>query len=293
MAIAAFWACGGERVTAPTEDGAASAGARRIVVMAPAAAEMVEALGARDQIVGIGDFVTEPESIAHLPRVGGYNAPNVERVLELQADAFLTAKSQAAAPAHRRLEALGVEVVALDTSTYEGVFDSLAQVGALLGRERRAQMLEQKLRGVVDEIRRVGQGLERRKVLFVVGRDPLYVAGPGSHVDEMIELVGGVNVFHDAGSPYLRVSMEAALERMPEVIVDTSDNGASALRGRVSGTWGRWEFLPAVQRGRVYMVKPSRLVIPGLRLPEMTRLMGRLIQPERFGEATTEELGGR
>ena len=79
---------------------------------------------------------------------------------------------------------------------------------------------------------------------------------------------------------------------MPEVIVDTSDNGPAALRGRVAGDWARWEFLPAVQDGRVFQVDPSLLVIPGMRLPEMTGLMGKLVQPEAFGEATDLELTG-
>jgi len=41
------------------------------------------------------------------------------------------------------------------------------------------------------------------------------------------------------------------------------------------------------------IVDPSRLVIPGIRLPEMTLLMGRLIQPEAFGESSDEELVSR
>lgn len=287
VVLATLCACGDGREA--TEDGRDSS-ARRVVVMAPAAAEMLEALGALEQIVGIGDFVSEPASILELPRVGAYDNPNVERVLELGADLFLSTRSQAAAAAHGRLDGLGVQVAALDTSTYEGVFDSLSELGRLLGREERAAQLEQELRGRLTEIRRTARDLPPRSVLFVVGRDPVYVAGPGSHVDEMIAMVGGTNVFHDAPSTYDQVSMEAVLERLPDVIIDTSDNGPRALRGRVHGDWGQWEFLPAVKQQRVYLVDPSRLVIPGIRLPEMTRLMGRLIQPEAFGQATDAEL---
>jgi len=109
-------------------------------------------------------------------------------------------------------------------------------------------------------------------------------------VNEMIELVGGTNVVHDASAPYQRASMEAVLERMPEVIIDTSSNRQGAPRGRLRGDWGRWEFLPAVQQERVFWVDPSRLVIPGIRLPEMTALMGKLIHPEAFGEPSDAEL---
>jgi len=283
-------ACAAERDAVGEGRSAREPVGRRVVVMAPAAAEMLEALGALDLVVGIGDFVQEPASIAKLPRVGAYDKPNIERVLELGADLFLSTESQAALTAHERLDAFGVHVVALDTSTYEGVFGSLRELGRRLDRQERAGALEQELRGKLAEIRRTASDLTPRSVLFVVGRDPVYVAGPGSHVDEMIAMVGGTNVFHDAPSTYHRVSMEAVLERLPEVIIDTSDNGSQALRGRVPGDWGQWEFLPAVREQRVYLVDPSRLVIPGIRLPEMTRLMGELIQPEAFGEASDEEL---
>ena len=265
----------------------------RVVVVAPAAAEMLDALGALDRVVGIGDYVTEPPSIAELPGVGAYDAPNVEVVLSLGANLLVTAASEAAAPTHDRLEALGVEVLALDTSTYEGVFTSLLALGRAVGRETEAVELEERLREELRAIAALADGVERRSVLFVVGRDPLFVAGPGSHVDEMISMAGGSNVVHDALSPYPRVSMEAVLERAPDVIIDTSDNRADALLGREVGDWGRWEFLPAVQEERVFRVAPSRLVIPGIRLPEMTRLMGRLIHPEAFGEPSKGELQAR
>ena len=41
---------------------------------------------------------------------------------------------------------------------------------------------------------------------------------------------------------------------------------------------------------RVYWVDPSLLVIPGIRLPEMTLLMGKLVRPEVFGAPADGEL---
>ena len=59
------------------------------------------------------------------------------------------------------------------------------------------------------------------------------------------------------------------------------------------GSWAKWGFLPAVQQDRVYWVDPERLVIPGIRLPEMTALMARLVQPAAFGEAPADALEHR
>jgi iron complex transport system substrate-binding protein len=263
---------------------------QRIVVMAPAAAGMLEALDAIDQVVGIGDYVTEPAALTDLPRVGAYDTPNLEQLLALRADLFLTAASEAAHGAHQRLESFGITVLPLDTSTYEGVFTSLEQVGRALDLQTQAAELARTMRNQLQAIEREAAEADSRQVLFVVGRDPIFVAGPGSHVDEMIALTGGTNVAHDAPSPYLQISLEAVLERMPEVIIDTSDNRPGATRGRQPGSWNRWQFLPAVRDNRVYHIDPQLLAIPGVRLPEMTRLMGRLIHPEIFGEATDEEL---
>jgi ABC-type Fe3+-hydroxamate transport system substrate-binding protein len=106
----------------------------------------------------------------------------------------------------------------------------------------------------------------------------------------MIGIAGGENVAHDALSPYQQVSLETMLERMPDVIIDTSDNRAGAPRGRDTGAWGRWEFLPAVSEGRVYHVEPGLLVIPGVRLPEMSELMARLVHPEIFVDVKAADL---
>ena len=264
------------------------ASGRRIAVLAPAAAEMLVALDREDRVVAIGDYGPWPAALAGLPSIGGYDAPSAERLLELRVDLLVTTASDAAGDAHGSLERLGVEVLALDTSTFGGVFASLEALGRVVGRQDAAVALAAEIRGELQSIADASEDRTPRRVLFVVGRDPLFVAGPGSHVDEMIKLVGGVNVAADAAAPYQQVSLEVMLERMPEVIVDTSDNGPTALRGRTPGPWGAWEFLPAVRDDRVFWVDPGRLVIPGMRLGEMTRLLGRLVHPELFGEAAAE-----
>lgn len=263
----------------------------RAIVMAPAAAEMLEALDLLDRVIGIGQFGPWPEAIQGLPVSGSYSEPNVETVLSLEADVLLSARSQAAERVHRRLEALGVLVVELDTSTQDGVFAGLTEMGRVFARAERAAQVARRMRDQIEQIESRAANAPPRRVLFVVGRDPVYVAGPGSHIDHMIAGVGGVNIAHDALAPYQQVSIEAMLERMPEVIIDASDNRPEAHRGPAAGAWARWEFLPAVRDGRVYQVDPSRLVIPGMRLPEMTRLMGQLIHPEIYGRPAADQFG--
>jgi len=261
----------------------------RIVVMAPAAAEVLDRLGMIDRVVGRGDYVTWPPAVQRAPRVGAYDTPSVETVLSLDATLLITTSSEAGRGTNARLRELGIDVLAVPTNSYEGTLAAIVAIGTAVGREGEARRVVATIREQMDEIRRRARGAPKRRVAFVVDRDPLYVAGPGSHVDEMIRAVGGENVAADAASDWQLLSMEVIFERAPEVIIDTSDNGRSPLRGRTAGPWSRWPFLPAVKESRVYWVDPTRLVIPGPRLPEMTRLMGRLIHPEIFGEPSPRD----
>src|SRR5215207_5002582 len=164
LAMAAFaaGAAGGCR-RAEEPPAAPARGASRIVVVAPAAAEILDRLGAADRIVAVGDFVDWPPQVARLPKVGAYDNPNVERVLELEADLLLTVKGRAGGAVHDRLEKLGVRVVALDTETYRGVLDAVASVGRLVGREEAARAEAGRIARGMEEVRRRAAGAPRRR----------------------------------------------------------------------------------------------------------------------------------
>jgi iron complex transport system substrate-binding protein len=258
--------------------------------MAPSAAEILADLGASPAVVGVGDFVTWPPELRDRPRLGAYDAPSVEAVLALHADLYVTARSRAGGAAHHRLRALGVEVLELETGTYDGVLEAIVTLGERVGRGDLARRRAAAIRAAVDDVRRRAAVAPPRRVLVVVGREPLFAAGPGSPHDELLRAAGGRNVAADAGSPFPLLSLEAALRGRPEVIVDAADNRPGAARGRAAGDWARWPFLPAVAADRVYQVDPWRISIPGPRLAAMARLFARMIHPEIFGAVEPAEL---
>jgi iron complex transport system substrate-binding protein len=251
---------------------------------------MLDALGLLDRVVAVGDFVDWPPALRALPRLGAYDAPNEERVLALGVKVLITSLGREGAARLGHLQSLGVAVVRLDLSTYDGAFAALDELGARFDRRARARDVGNRMR---ERLARVGQAAAAaspRRVLFVVGRDPLYVAGAGSHLDRLIRLAGGTNIAADSRAPYELTSFEVVLRRRPEVIVDTSENRPGAAVGRFLGPWAKWPFLPAVRDQRVFAVDPWRLNIPGPRLPEMAELMGKLIHPDIFGEPAVADL---
>ena len=259
--------------------------------MAPAAAETLAALGVAGRIVAVGDFIDSPPETRSLPRLGAYNLPNAERLVELEVDLLITAASEAARGEHGRLEEVGVHVLALDTSTFAGALASIAAIGDRVGRRDEARRLVASIEARVEAVRVRVEGAPRPRVLVAVGHDPLYVAGPGSHLDELVAIAGGQNVAADAIGAYSMMAVEAVLERRPEIVVDSADNRSAGPWGAVAGDWARWPFLPAVSANRVYAVEPSRLLIPGPRLGEMAERMARFVHPEIFGPPLADDFG--
>jgi iron complex transport system substrate-binding protein len=300
LAATVLFAAGCDAGGAPAPAGAATSRAPgapatdRIAVMAPGAAEILDALGAADLVVGAGDFVTYPPSIARLPKLGAYDAPNLERIAELRATLLVTSASEAGRPAIARLRDLGVDALELPMESGAEAFAALETLGMWLSREARAGEVAASMRARLEEVRRrAGEGGPPPRTLLVVGREPLFLAGPGSFLDELLLAAGGENVLADAGAPYRMGSLEAVLARRPEVIVDLADNTGAVRFGRHPGRWAEWAgTVPAVAAGRVFHVHPERLAIPGPRLPEMAALLARMVRPERFdGPPPDSDLG--
>jgi iron complex transport system substrate-binding protein len=126
-------------------------------------------------------------------------------------------------------------------------------------------------------------------VLFIIGRRPgtltdLVAVGPGSYINDLIEIAGGANVLAIAGQPeYPRISMETVLRLDPDVIVDTVDMGETEAE-RVQRQpvnerlWQAYGSLTAVKTRRLHAVTTDALVIPGPRVVEAAEWVATLLR---------------
>src|SRR5687768_18412236 len=68
---------------------------KRIVSLVPALTEMLFAIGAGPQVVGVSSFDEFPPAVSKLPRIGALLDPDTERILTLRPDLVLVYGSQA------------------------------------------------------------------------------------------------------------------------------------------------------------------------------------------------------
>lgn len=248
----------------------------RVVSLAPSLTDTVIALGLGDRLVGVTRYDTAPE-VKTLPRVGGFLDPSPEAVLGLRPDLVLWLADGGAYPAVRRIADLGVPVLALPVVGVPDVLRAARRVGAALAEpaagERLAAGMEAAVRAA--EERAAGQraaGLPRRRVLLVIGRDPLVVAGPGSYPDALLRIAGGTNVV-GGDRPWPVYSLERAVADDPDIVVDAAVN-------EPADTIARLAAIPAVKAGRVVRLPDDRVLRPGPELPAaLGQLQGALSTP--------------
>lgn len=113
---------------AGTPDGATITGPR-VVSLVPAATEMLFAVGAGPQVVGVSSFDERPAEVQTLPKVGALLDPDLERILSLKPDLVVTYGSQEAL--EQQLAQAGIQTF---TFRHGGIGDTLATLEQLATR---------------------------------------------------------------------------------------------------------------------------------------------------------------
>ncbi len=260
----------------------------RIVSTAPSATEMLYALGLGDRVVGVTTFCHYPPEAARKPKIGDYLHPSLETIVGMRPDLVV---SETSGVRHAEsLRSLNLNVLEINDATLAGIYDSILRIGRAAGVPARAGALCAQMRSDLAGIRAKVARFPRRRVLFLVGRTPgriedLIAAGRASHLNELMEIAGGENVFRDSVAAYGKIPLEELLARNPEVIVDMGEMSETvgvtdAQKRAVVQLWNRYPALAAVRDHRVYAVASDIFVVPGPRVVDAARALARMFHPE-------------
>ena len=109
------------------------------------------------------------------------------------------------------------EVLTIDPHTLDQVFDSIGVLGRATGHETEAADLVTGLRARLSAVRRRVADRPRPRVMLLEWTDPPFA--PGHWVPEMIETAGGEPLLGTAGEKSRRVTWEQVHAADPEVVV--------------------------------------------------------------------------
>jgi len=261
-----------------------SSGSRlRIVSLSPNITEIVFALGAGQDLVGVTTACDYPPEARRLARAGGFGSPDAEAILALKPQLVVgSGPGMDVLPAVELLRRREVPVCILSEASFGDLFLAIRRLGDLTGRveaaARLTASLSERLAAVERRFRDVPEG-KRPRVYVEIWMQPLISVGASSFVTELVRRAGGISITADLPGDYPQVSPEVVVARDPSVIVLTH-GGGSATAASVGRRVG-WARVTAVREMRVIAdLLPDLILRPGPRLVEGVEELSRRLYAE-------------
>jgi iron complex transport system substrate-binding protein len=285
----------------------------RIVSLVPNGTEILFALGAGDEVVGVSHECDYPAAARRRPVLTGSALPpglgaaEVDRavsaqvgsgeslytlaedkIAELAPDLIVTQQlcpvcavstaqvDGAVAPLPRC-----PEVLSLDPATLADVLADVRRVGERIGRTAAAGELVAALERRLAAVRERVAGRPRPRVLALEWLDPPFAGG--HWVPDMIAAAGGLDVAAVPGAHSARLSWEQLAALDPDLVVAMPCGyDAAGAAAQVTAVAGRpeWRRLRAVRAGRVHPVDANGCFSrPGPRLVDGIERLAELFHP--------------
>ena len=257
----------------------------RIISLAPSNTEILYSLGLGDRVVGVTDYCDFPAEALTRTKIGGFSNPNLEQIVSLSPDLVLAARFNPVEVLDA-LHELGFPVFALAPSTLEEALLTVTQVGQLTGSEPQSLELLTGLRArvarVEAEVRKISSD-GRPKILWGQLKAPMYSAGPGSFIHDLVTRAGGQNIAADTGAAWPQLGLETLVTRNPDIIIVSGQDSVAIRESveRLRQTAG-WKSIAAIVTGSVYEVSLDLLGRPGPRLVSGLESLAILLHPEKF-----------
>ncbi|WP_373960301.1 hemin ABC transporter substrate-binding protein [Vibrio gigantis] len=194
----------------------------RIISAGSAVTELVLALGAEEQLVGIDVTSRFPQS-EKLPKIGYHRNLSAEGLLALEPTTLIGSDEMGPDNAISQLKSAGVDVEIVNTeANVEGLLKRIDQIAKITHTEDHSQQVKAEVNQKIAALKaNQVPSNEAKKVLFLLlheGR-PANVAGGETSPNAIIELAGGINPAAQSLTSYKPLSMESLVEMQPDVIL--------------------------------------------------------------------------
>lgn len=257
--------------------------AQRIVALAPSLTEFVFAVGAGEQLVGRDELSDFPAEAADVASIGStFGSVNTEAILALKPDLVLAAEINTPEQV-QELESLGLTVYYLSNPlTYDELYEQVRLFGQLTGHEDEATALAESLATRVKAVESaVANATEKPTVFYEIdGTDPAkpWTTGPGTFMNTMISMAGGVNIGGVLSDPFAQISVEEIVAQDPNIIL-LGDTLYGVTIESIAERAG-WGDLSAVKEGNIYAFDDNLASRPSPRMVDGLEELLKILHPE-------------
>ncbi|MDO8282518.1 MAG: cobalamin-binding protein [Thermodesulfovibrionia bacterium] len=229
-----------------------AAAPKRIISLAPSVTEILFAAGLGDNIIGVTTFCDHPEEAKLKPKIGGMSNPSLEAVVSLKPDIVIMTTDGNPKEFEERLRSMNIKTYVFKARTMSQLPDGIRDIGRALNEEDSFNTLASDIEKALNNYKARKHGTSK-KVLFMIWPEPLIVAGPGTAIDDAIDLLGAINIAEDAVIQYPKYSIEEVVRRSPDIIFVGKGSGMN-MEETAGGLLKRISYIPAVKNNQVYYV---------------------------------------
>lgn len=261
---------------------------KTIVSTAPSNTEVLVGLGLADKLVAIDQYSSDVEGInKDLPQIDFRN-PDAETLIGLNPDIIIASghnKSGEEDP-FALLKEAGITVVYIPSSnSVDGIYEDIEFIADVTGTEKEGKEMVETMKKDVDAIKEIGSKIEnKRKVYFEIGSGGgLYTFGNNTFLNEMIELVGGENIFGKEES-WITATPESVLAANPDVILSNDPNLTPAGKTAIEDIKSRdgWDTITAVKNGEIYQIDKNASARGSQNMVKALKEMAKAIYPNEY-----------
>jgi len=252
--------------------------ATRIVSLAPSFTEILYAIGAGPQVVGVDTYSTQPAAARALPHIGSMNGIDSEIVLGLRPN--LVVGMTSSEPQLAQFSSLGITTRAMPIDTLADCYAMIAELGRLTGHGAGADALAARIRDHLAATSRATANLTRPRALVIVDTQPIFVAGGGSYIDDLLRAAHVVNVAGGIHTTFPQVSAESVEAENPDVLIIGNDL-------QLPANAAPWSRIRAVRERRIIRLSDDDLSRPGPRIPAVLDALVRAFAPYRSTARST------
>jgi len=304
LAVAALTGCGDSQSATETQVTTDRNGneirlpqkVEKIISMAPSTTQLLIDMGCADKIIACDTYSAASygdQLKADIPQFD-MMSPDNEQIVALEPDIVFTTGMSYAGGEDVYAAVKAVDVCVADIPSSASIADIEADIlfiGACVGTDEAAAKIVDKMEESIAAIREIAAQIpeeEKKTVLYELSTPTadyptIYSCGANTYIDEMITLVGAVNVAGNEEYQWPALTEEAAVAANPDVIL-SGDTYTPDVVNVILTTEG-WENVNAIVNGQVYAVDGDAMNRPNQHVIAVLYEIAQMIYPEYFGEA--------
>jgi iron complex transport system substrate-binding protein len=248
----------------------------RIISLAPSITETLFALDNGKSLIAVTDYCDYPQEVKMKTSIGGMITPNFEKIAELNPDLIVISVEGNNQADFNKLQNLGYKMFVTKPKDIQGVLKSISDIGKIIGAASAADALTLSMRKRLDKVIDTNRGSKKNNILTIISLQPLICAGNYTFINEIVKIVGGINIAAKAPIPYPILNREEVLKQNPDIIIAMDD--AVKDVNEMLLFFPEWKNLKAFKNKKVFIVDGDILSRPGPRIIDGLELLDNIVR---------------